>query len=141
MPDNTTDPEKTAANTRRNSFIDLEASRYFNAAAALLDDVPEPRKNMIMPRRKSSYYADPWVEVPATEDFIADTSPQRADYTTQSDLAILRRGPDAIWMSSTHAVPKDLKSLTRSGSREHGTLSQSCRRRPSLPFQSPTKLR
>ncbi|EME40859.1 hypothetical protein DOTSEDRAFT_27460 [Dothistroma septosporum NZE10] len=85
------------------------------------------------------------VQIYDSEARILATSPEPPNYTdsTSSQLHTLRKAADTTWTSS-ESLPraaKDLKALTRSVSREHGTLSQSVRRRPSLPFQSPTKIR
>jgi hypothetical protein len=148
IPDSTTMPEQTAANTRRNSIIDLNKSRYFTVASNALKG-PDPARHIIIPRRPSYFnYTD--VEVPDSDRMIPETSPERlrytSDYTEDHQLNVLRRTSEAVWTSSSNTGhPKkaltDLKTLTRSVSREHGTLSQSVRRRPSLPFSSPTKIR
>jgi hypothetical protein len=74
-------------------------------------------------------------------DFVPETSPQHAYYTLQGGLGVLGEGHNAMRSSTVFKPDKNLKSLTRSVSREHGTLSQSVKRKPSLPFLSPTKVR
>ena len=96
-------------------------------------------------RQRSHYFHEPKdIQVLDSETRVMETSPEpQVDYTNFSTRNVLRQGSDAVWTSSQSIprAPMDLKSLTRSVSREHGTLAQSVRRRPSLPFQSPTKVR
>lgn len=141
VSDSTTRQEATDANTRRNSTVDLAESRYFTDASNMLRP-PDPASHRIVPRRRSSYFdrnAD--IEIVDSEYLVPETSPELPDYTNASDLHVLRRNTEAVWSSNIVSAPKDLRSLTRSVSREHGTLSQSVRRRQSMPFQSPTKVR
>ncbi|KAK3721067.1 hypothetical protein LTR37_003357 [Vermiconidia calcicola] len=142
VPDSTTRPEETAANTRRNSVVDVSESRYFSDAINLLS-APDPARHKVVPRRRSSYCEHGFqeVEVPDTDRAIPETSPQSNDYVNFQDLNVLRRSSEAVWTSSLPRASKNLQALTRSVSREHGTLSQSVRRRPSMTFQSPTKVR
>lgn len=127
--------QDTAANTRRNSKVEVEESRYFTTAADILR-VPYSSTHRVIPRRLS-YLHSSRVEVAGSERFVLETSPQPPDYTNASQLET----SDKAWPCRKLAtVPKDLKALTRTISREHGTLSQSSRRRSSLPFRSPTKL-
>ncbi|KAK3681485.1 hypothetical protein LTR37_020899, partial [Vermiconidia calcicola] len=142
VPDSTTRPEETAANTRRNSVVDIGESRYFSDAVNQLS-APDPARHTIVPRRRSSYFEHGFeeVEVPDTDRAIPETSPQPNDYVNFPDLNVLRRSSEAVWTSSLPRASKNLQALTRSVSREHGTLSQSVRRRPSTTFQSPTKVR
>lgn len=86
------------------------------------------------------------IHVPGSSRAVPETSPDRkADYMTElgQSLNVVLRNEETMWTSSQSlpiAKPeKSLKSLTRSVSREYGTLSQAGRRRPSLPFQSPVK--
>lgn len=145
-PASSTHAEHTAANTRRNSTIQLSESRYFNDVSDMLRNV-DPAKHKTVPRRRRSSYFDD-VEMLDSGAIIPETSPspepesEMLGYTTTGDLSVLRRNSEAEWTSqSLPGVPRDLRELTRSVSREHGTLSQSRRRKPSLPFQSPTKVR
>ncbi|KAK5674547.1 isopentenyl-diphosphate delta-isomerase idi1 [Elasticomyces elasticus] len=134
--------EDTAANTRRNSMVvEANDSRYFASAAEQLA-VPDPEKHQIVPRRRSNWNAaDYYVQVEDSEQIIPETSPGPPDYTNNSQLAVLRRTSENVWVSqSAPTIPKDFKALTRTVSREHGTVSQSRRRKISLPFHSPTKV-
>ena len=140
VPDSTTMPEQTAANTRRNSMVDAAESTYFTKAANILRS-PDPTRHKIIPRRRSSYIDRADVQVVNSEAAVPETFLEPPEYTTLSDLNVLRRSSEAVWTSSSlPTAVKDLKTLTRSVSREHGTLSQSMRRRPSLPFQSTNKI-
>jgi hypothetical protein len=135
-------PESTAANTRRNSMVDVEESRYFSAAKDQLDSQLNtiPTKQTIIRKKSSSRFFYP-IEVPYSEDVVRETSPQKPDYTNTSQMHLLRRTNEALWTSSAAIVPQtDLRSLTRSVSKDNGTLSQSVRRRSSLRFQSPMKV-
>ncbi|KAF2162565.1 hypothetical protein M409DRAFT_27187 [Zasmidium cellare ATCC 36951] len=145
-------PEHTAANTRRNSMITLadEAeSRYFATATDMLRrpsrDHHHPQNPRVLKHRSSqlrrSAYAE--VQVLDSESRVLETSPERPDYSNFTNLDVLKRSSDMVWTSSQSLprAPRDLKSLTRTVSREHGTVSQSLRRRSSLPFQSPAKVR
>ena len=139
VPDSTSRPEYTEANTCRNSFVDLEESRYFAGAADALRDF-DPARHKIVPRRPL-YFDFAEVHVPDSDHIVPDTSPDRRQYTSDAQLSVLRRTSEAVWTSSTdNTTAKDLKTLTRSVSREHGRLGQSIRRKPSLPFQSPKKV-
>ena len=134
--------EDTEANTRRNSrLVEVDDSRYFAAAALELLDVPDPSKHQYV-RRRSAYFDPAAVEVPDSGRVIPETSPQQpGDFANTSQLALLKRTSETVWTSqSLPAAPKNLKALTRTVSMENGTLSQSRRRRPSLPFQSPSKV-
>jgi hypothetical protein len=131
-------PESTAANTRRNSMVDVEESRYFSAAKEQLGSTST--KHTIIRKKSSSRFFEP-VEVPYSDQVVLETSPKKPDYTNKSQLHLLKRTNEALWTSSAAPVPQtDLASLTRSVSRDNGTLSQSVRRRSSLRFQSPRKL-
>lgn len=131
-------PESTAANTRRNSMVDVEESRYFSAAKEQLDSTTT--KPTIIRKKSSSRFFAP-IEVPYSDEMVLETSPRKSDYTNKSQLHLLKRTNEAMWTSSAGPVPQtDLASLTRSVSRENGTLSQSVRRRSSLRFQSPKQL-
>ncbi|UJO21259.1 uncharacterized protein CLAFUR5_10905 [Fulvia fulva] len=141
---------------RRTTLVDLEADeqrRYFSTASHFLHQaqadpprITKMRSNYFA--RQASQRGETHVQVYDSEAQVLETSPEPVmlpDYTnsTSSQLNILRRGAEATWTSSESLPrePKYLKALTRSVSREYGTLSQSVRRRPSLPFQSPTKIR
>jgi len=131
-------PESTAANTRRNSMVDVEESRYFSAAKDQLDSTST--KPIIIRKKSSSRFYEP-IEVPYSDEMVLETSPKKPDYTNRNQLHLLKRTNEALWTSSAVPVPQtDLASLTRSVSRENGTLSQSVRRRSSLRFRSPKKL-
>jgi hypothetical protein len=131
-------PESTAANTRRNSMVDVKESRYFSAAKDQLDSAST--KHTIIHKKSSSRFFEP-IEIPYSDDMVLETSPRKSDYTSKSQLHLLKRTNEALWTSSAAPVPQtDLRSLTRSVSRDNGTLSQSVRRRSSLRFQSPKKL-
>lgn len=128
-------PESTAANTRRNSFIDLEESGYFSAAKDQLDS--EPYRQPIIRKKSSSRFFEP-VQVPYSDEMVLETSPRKPKYGDGSSMHLLRRTDEAVWTSSAARVPQtDLRSLTRSVSRDNGTLSQSVRRRSSIKFQTP----
>lgn len=137
VPESTTREEHTQANTRRNSMIDLaEESGYFSNAARTLRE-PSVTNHRIVPRR-SIYFDSARVQVPDSESAVPETSPEPPDYTNASQLKMLQRADEAVYTSqSLPTASRDLRTLTRSVSREHGTLSQAVRRRPSLPFQSP----
>ena len=141
IPDSTTMPEATEANTRRNGLIDNSTSGYFANAINLLGE-PVGVEHKIIPRR-SSYINQTDVEVCDSERAIPETSLEPPDYTSASNLGILRSNSSGMWTSSSGLpyAPKDLGSLTKSVSREHGTLSQSVRRRPSLCFHTPARVR
>ncbi|KAK1060612.1 hypothetical protein LTR74_011745 [Friedmanniomyces endolithicus] len=139
-------PKNTAANTRRNSQVAVapaSESRYFTAAAQQLD-IPDPDRHMIVPRRRSRYFDEACVQVPDSERAIPETSPSPPDYTDASQLAVLRRTSEAVWTSVESLPttgPRGGGGLTRTVSREHGTMSRSGGSRgPSLPFRSPTKV-
>ncbi|KJX96198.1 hypothetical protein TI39_contig742g00012 [Zymoseptoria brevis] len=153
--DGTTGREFTSANTRRNSIVTTEDSDYFSTATGMLNH------RSIQPRTTSrrvvtqlahdtaalDYFARKRREVHVvdSESVIPETSPERRpmDYITNLGTQMLRRAQENP-MSSSEAlpgVPKNLKTLTRTVSRDNGTLSQAVRRRPSLPFQSPIKVR
>lgn len=137
--DSTIMPEFTPANTRRNSRVDGEGARYFAHAAEQLD-LSGTRSHRIVPRRRSSYFNEPYVQV---GKFVGPESPpDSTHYIYSSQLNPLRQSMDAVWVpKKMPAEPRDLKTLTRSVSRKHGTMSQAVRRRPSLLFRSPTKVR
>ncbi|KAK0301083.1 hypothetical protein LTR54_000650 [Friedmanniomyces endolithicus] len=139
-------PKNTAANTRRNSQVAVapaSESRYFTAAAQQLD-IPDPDRHMIVPRRRSRYFDEACVQVPDSERAIPETSPSPPDYTDASQMAVLRRTSEAVWTSVESLPttgPRGGGGLTRTVSREHGTMSRSGGSRgPSLPFRSPTKV-
>ena len=124
--------ESTAANTRRNSMVDVEESRYFSAARDQLDS--SPAKHNIIRKKSNSRFYDP-IEVPYSDEMVLETSPKKPEYTNGSQLQLLRRTNEALWTSSAAMVPQtDLASLTRTVSRENGMLSQPVRRRSSLRF-------
>jgi hypothetical protein len=129
-----TRPESTAANTRRNSTIEVDQSRYFSSAKDQLDTSLEAP---VVIRKKSGYsgYYAP-IEVPYSDDIVPDTSTGKVvNYTDARQLHTLKRTHEAMWTSSAVPVPEtDLKSLTRSVSRNNGTLSQSVRRGSSMRF-------
>jgi hypothetical protein len=131
-------PDSTAVNTRRNSFVDLEDSRYFSAAKYSLDSAPTEQP--IIRMKSSSRFWNP-TEVPYNGDVVHEASSRKPDYTNASKLHLLRHTNDALWTSSAALVSqRDLKSLTRSVSKDNGTLSQPVRRRSSLRFQSPRRI-
>lgn len=131
-------PESTAANTRRNSMVDVEESRYFSAAKDQLDSTPT--KQPIIRKKSSSRFYNQ-IEVPYSDEMVLETSPKKPDYTNASQMHLLKRTNEALWTSSAALVPQtDLRSLTRSVSKENGTLSQAVRRRSSRRFQSPKKV-
>jgi hypothetical protein len=130
--------ESTAANTRRNSMVDVEESRYFSAAKDQLDSMS--MKHTIIRKKSSSRFFEP-IEVLYSDEMVLETSPRKLDYANKSQLHLLKRNNEALWTSSAAPVPQtNLASLTRSVSSNNGTLSQSVRRRSSLRFQSPKKL-
>jgi hypothetical protein len=152
--DGNTGQKFTHINTRRNSIVITEDSRYFNAASGMLIRHPEQARSnsrRIVTQQAndtaaSAYFARQRREVHVldSESAVPETSPERKPRDYMTDLAMrLSQGHTEIGMTMREALPatpKDLKSLTRTVSREHGTLSQAVRRRPSLPFQSPTKV-
>ncbi|KAK5165510.1 uncharacterized protein LTR77_009039 [Saxophila tyrrhenica] len=141
VSDLTSNPEATAANTRRNSIVDASRSSYFADASDILR-APDPARHIIMPRRRSSYFNPEQMDFTHDEEDVQETSPETANYITESDLDVILRGAEAVWTSEKPSTAaKDLRALTRAVSQGNGTLSQSVRRRPSLRFQSPTKIR
>ncbi|CAK3874634.1 Hypothetical predicted protein [Lecanosticta acicola] len=144
-----TRPEDTFANTRRNSMVNLEDSRYSTTAADRLQAADGTTKPIIIKQRTSdrhyarSQYFPKEVQVPDSDSAVPETSQARLHYGDEPQLDILKRSSEATWTSSESSlrIPRDLKTLTRTVSREHGTLSQAVRRRPSIPFRSPTKAR
>lgn len=138
VPDSTTQLEYTEANTRQNSNVDRSKRSYFANAVNILDR-HDTSRHIVVPRKSKNAYNSN-VEVPYTDRAVPETSPEPPDYTRFHSATVLRRNEEAEWTSRMPAVSKDLKALTRSVSREHGTLSQSVRRRPSLRFQSPVKV-
>ncbi|KAK0253211.1 isopentenyl-diphosphate delta-isomerase idi1 [Friedmanniomyces endolithicus] len=136
--------KNTAMNTRRNSQVAVAESRYFVAAAQQLH-IPDPARHIIVPRRRSRYFNEAHIQVPDSERAVPETSPEPPDHTNGSQLAVLRRTSEVFWTSFERlpmTEPKSSGGLTRTVSREHGTMSHSRRsaRRPSSPFQSPTKI-
>ena len=129
-----TRPESTAANTRRNSTIEVEQSRYFSFAKDQLDESLEAPVVIRKKSGSSRYYAP--IEVPYSDDMVPETSPKElVSYTDARQLHTLKRTREAMWTSSAVPVPEtDLRSLTRSVSRNNGTLSQSVRRGSSMRF-------
>lgn len=127
----------TASNTRRNSTIAIdEQSHYFTSATSQLDTSQPPR---CIIRLRSN---QPRVQIPYSGYTVPETSPEPPDHTNATQLHLLRQNQEAAWTSERRsAPPRDLRSLTRTVSQEHGTLSQAVRRRRSMPFQSPTKAR
>jgi hypothetical protein len=118
-------------------MVDVEESRYFSAAKDQLDSTST--KPIIIRKKSSSRFYEP-IEVPYSDEMVLETSPRKQDYANKSQLHLLKRTNEALWTSSAAPVAQtDLASLTRSVSRENGTLSQSVRRRSSLRFQSPKK--
>lgn len=130
-------PRVTASNTRRNSTIAFnEQSHYYTSAISQLDSSPPPQRII---RLKSN---QPHVQIPYSRYTVPETSPEPTDYTNATQFHVLRCNQEAASMSHRMpAPPRDLRSLTRTVSREHGTLSQDVRRRRSMPFHNPTKLR
>ncbi|SMR58551.1 unnamed protein product [Zymoseptoria tritici ST99CH_1E4] len=152
--DGTTGREFTSANTRRNSIVTTEDSHYFGTATGMLNHRSvQPRTNsrrvvtqLAHDTAALDYFARKRREVHVvdSESVIPETSPERRprDYITNLGSQMLLRAQENP-MSSSEAlpeVPKNLKTLTRTVSRDNGTLSQAVRRRSSLPFQSPTKV-
>jgi hypothetical protein len=129
-----TRPESTAANTRRNSTIEVEQSRYFSFAKDQLDESLEAPVVIRKKSGSSRYYAP--IEVPYSDDMVPETSPKEVvSYTDARQLHTLKRTREATWTSSAMLVTEtDLRSLTRSVSRNNGTLSQSVRRGRSMRF-------
>lgn len=131
-------PEFTVANTRRNSFVDLEESRYFSATKDLLDSTLT--KKPIIRTKSSSRFWNP-IKVSCSGDVVHETSPGKPDYTRTNRLNLLRRTNDSFWTPSAPLVPQtDLRSLTRRVSKHNGTLSQPVRCRSNLRFQSPRRV-
>ncbi|KAM0717355.1 hypothetical protein Q7P37_007207 [Cladosporium fusiforme] len=127
-------PENTAANTRRNSMVLVEESRYFSSAKDQLTSSSPPQHKIIRKKSNSRTYAP--IEVPYSDDFVPETSPGKVDHADTGHL--LRRTSEAVWTTTAAPLPpRDLRNLTRTVSRDNGTLSQSVRRHRSLPFQSP----
>ncbi|USW57290.1 hypothetical protein Slin15195_G106090 [Septoria linicola] len=137
---------------RRNTEVELaDESHYFSHATGKLRDQSQSKPRIIKQRsseaRRASYYSQQGVPIPDSDDAVLETStavretsPEHLDYTSFSKLNVLKRNAETTWSSSLPKTPRDLKTLTRTVSREHGTLSQSTRRKPSLPFQSPVKV-
>lgn len=139
------DPERTAANTRRNSIVILEESRYFSQAEDQLASSFLSRDKILRKKSNSRTYAP--IQVPFNDEFVPETSPRKEGVGDDDRVAaaaaparLIRRTSEAAWFSSTNqeSLPaRDLRDLTRSVSRENGTPSQSVRRRRSMPFRSP----
>ncbi len=102
---------------------------------------PDPARHVIMPRRQFSYFDDEQLQVFRTDGWLPETSLEPANYVAESELTVLRRSADGVWTSGLPLVERDLSTLTRSVSRDFGTLSQAVRRKPSLAFRLPTKVR
>ncbi|CAK1358680.1 unnamed protein product [Cercospora beticola] len=138
---------------RRNTEINLDESRYFSEVAGRLQQDASKKPRIIKQRsseaRRASWLSQQEVLIPDSDTAVLesstdvqDASPGPPDYTNFSKQNVLMRNGDTTWTSSN--VPrmyKDLKTLTRSVSQEHGTLSQSVRRKSSLSFRSPTKVK
>ena len=93
VPDSTSAPEHTEANTRRNSMVEVKESRYFTSATNNLHHIDLARR-VIMPRRQSSYFnyrARQDIEIPASDHVVPETSPQRLHYTDDGPPNMLRR--------------------------------------------------
>ncbi|GIZ41140.1 hypothetical protein CKM354_000445500 [Cercospora kikuchii] len=141
------------ASRRRNTEINLDESRYFSQAAGRLQQASSKKPRIIKQRsseaRRASWLSQQEVLIPDSDTAVLessmdaqDASPGLPDYTNFSKQNVLMRNGDTTWTSSN--VPrmyKDLKTLTRAVSQEHGTLSQSVRRKSSLSFRSPTKVK
>lgn len=127
-------PENTAANTRRNSTVLLSENRYFSTAENQLTSSSPPRQKIL--RKKSNSRAYSPIQIPYSDDFVPETSPRKLDHSDASHL--LRCNSEAVLTSTVAPLPpRDLRDLTKVVSRDNGTLSQSVKRRKSLPFQSP----
>jgi hypothetical protein len=154
IAEGTTSKEYTFVNTRRNSIITTEDSHYFNAATSMLrrgqDQARQSGGRIVTQNANdtaaSAYFARQRREIHVldSETVIPETSPEirLRDYTAGQGLRMLQISLEnrSSLSAALPAVPRDLKTLTRNVSREHGTLSQAAKRRPSLPFQSPTKV-
>lgn len=137
-------PESTAANTRRNSVVPMEESRYFSQAGDQLASSSPSRDKILRKKSNTRTYAP--IQVPFSDEIVPETSPRKEGVGGDDRVAaaaparLLRRTSEAAWFSSTnqYSLPaRDLRDLTRSVSKENGTLSQSVRRRRSMPFRSP----
>ncbi|KAM3424041.1 hypothetical protein BST61_g11408 [Cercospora zeina] len=137
---------------RRNTEINLDESRYFKQAANRLQQHSTDRPRIIKQRsseaRRASWLSQQEVLIADSDAAVLESTdvheafPEPPDYTNFSKRNVVVRNADNIWTSSN--VPRmyrDLKTLTRTVSREHGTLSQSVRRKSSLMFRSPTKIK
>jgi len=121
-------------------MAEVDDSCYFATASDSLR-APDQTKHKVVPRR-SSYFNNSSIQVADSERAVPGTPREPSDHTSASQLHVSRRNSESIYTSqSVPVVAKPLKILTCDVSREHGTMSQSVRRRPSLPFQSPTKVR
>lgn len=148
--------ETTTRRRRTAVMVEDNNASYFGTAA---DQLQHPQQQaMLQPRRSnrpdaaaSHFFAqrrrEAELHVLDSSRAVPETSPERkTDYMTDlgMSLNVVRSNQGTMWTSSqslpTAKPSKDLKSLTRSVSREYGTLSQSRRRRPTLPFQSPVKV-
>lgn len=108
---NTTDLRDTAANTRRNSFIEVTESRYFEKAAEMLQS-PDQILHPGVPRRKSSRYSEyqsrPYHE-PEDEEEEEDPAALEADYIQSGQLSVLRKNSETMWMWTSSSLPSTLR--------------------------------
>ena len=133
--------EDTDANTRRNSAANFRRSRYFEDTVESLARI-DPTRMVVLPRGHASAPEHAAVQVPFTDHMVKETSPERPPGgETHSFVDGVRKKPSGTSPAkpALSTGTKDLKSLTRSVSRQFGTLSQSSGKRPSLRFQSPAK--
>ncbi|KAK5107627.1 hypothetical protein LTR62_000962 [Meristemomyces frigidus] len=141
IPDSTTQPSQTEADTRRNSMVavEIQESHYFTNAIGVFES-PDPATRSAVPRRKSGhgYFDD--IQVLYSEAVVLETS--QSDHVHGEPAMELFRED----MCSSQTVPRpsrslDLRALTRTVSREHGTVSQPVRRKSSsLAFRSPLEM-
>lgn len=153
-PVESSEPLSPAYETESGKFNDafeLDQGRYFSTAARMLRDQALHRPRVIKQRsseaRRASYLRQREGFVPGsdavvleTSTAVRETSPDPPDHTDFRKMDIPKRTSSTMCTSNLPRISRDLKTLTRTVSKEHGTLSQSARRRrPSLPFQSPVK--
>ncbi|PPJ59960.1 hypothetical protein CBER1_11033 [Cercospora berteroae] len=138
---------------RRNTEINLDESRCFSQAAGRLQQESSKKPRIIKQRsteaRRASWLSQQKVLITDSDTAVLESSTDAQevssgppDYTNFSKQNVLMRNGDTTWTSSD--IPrmyKDLKTLTGTVSQEHGTLSQSVRRKSSMSFRSPTKVK
>lgn len=130
--------EARSPNHRQRTMIDLDSNDgYFSTASNMLRDPTSGRPRILKHRssqlRRSYLARQDEIQVPDSNDYVPETDL----FVPETSLGL---GTSSLGLPKA-PKPKDLRGLTKAVSRDAGTLSQSVRRRPTLPFNSPTKLR